>query len=556
MTATKYTYSIATDFVINHRVDGAALIYEISCSTIVIAPDRVDTDGDVCDIWMKAELPEGEITKLNAVVAAHQGNSIAPGPSPVTLSSPAEEDSSPIVSTTNLTDCSENWAPSPRNFFLGGKARLVSDLSGGLVGRTNVLTDAASFRDDFPGTDVRSAITGTVTFTNGSTTVTGVGTAFLTELNLHHYVRLNGHTNWKLTQVSNILSDTELKLSEPYSGATGTDILVKSYWRMEEKNGGTVACSTSDAVLAIGTDSGSHADIQRYGDYLPYYLGIKAALSQRIANQWCCLGLSNNEPFEDDTVCAMVIMEGTDATKLKLRTRSSAATEDAEETTVSIPGGLTTDNEIYYRLEVQAEKVTLFVNQRPLAEHFTHIPGPYDPMNLYCGLRNTAAAASITSLHLDFVHLSNFDRVETALSVKGDPISTRVQEDIHTLTGSLTTSLVNADQVILQYTVPAGKTFWIVGYSLNNGETTIRGNPVKIGRNTMTDEVDAPGSVDGNIFRAFNKYGGSTGDNTAGELFGASPRWMANAGDVVKMTVTPTGSSTTKWRASIDFILR
>jgi len=81
MTATKYSYAISTDFP-SQLVNGARLISEISGSAIVTAPDHVDTEADVCDIWMKAALSEGDETLLDGLVAAHSG---APLPMPVQL---------------------------------------------------------------------------------------------------------------------------------------------------------------------------------------------------------------------------------------------------------------------------------------------------------------------------------------------------------------------------------------------------------------------------------------------------------------------------------------
>ena len=93
--STKYTYSIQTDFP-NHAENSTTLTAEIGLSSITVALDHIDTDGDVCDIWFKAALSEGEETTLDGVVAAHTG--VAP-PNPVDevrLASPATSDGKPI----------------------------------------------------------------------------------------------------------------------------------------------------------------------------------------------------------------------------------------------------------------------------------------------------------------------------------------------------------------------------------------------------------------------------------------------------------------------------
>ena len=95
MAATKYTYSIATDFP-NHKENSARLISEISGSAIVAAPDHIDTEGDVCDIWMKAALSEGDETLLDGLVAAHSGEPLTPGIETVRLDGPETSDGKPI----------------------------------------------------------------------------------------------------------------------------------------------------------------------------------------------------------------------------------------------------------------------------------------------------------------------------------------------------------------------------------------------------------------------------------------------------------------------------
>lgn len=75
MAQTKYVYSIAGDTA-NGKVDGSKLKSEIVESAITIAPDYINTDGDVLDVYMKDEMPDhsgGASASLAAVVAAHDG---------------------------------------------------------------------------------------------------------------------------------------------------------------------------------------------------------------------------------------------------------------------------------------------------------------------------------------------------------------------------------------------------------------------------------------------------------------------------------------------------
>jgi hypothetical protein len=71
-TPTKYTYSIAGDTA-NGKVNSTKLTSEIQSSSIVIALDRIDTSGDILDIWFKDPLSGGDQTTLTALVNAHIG---------------------------------------------------------------------------------------------------------------------------------------------------------------------------------------------------------------------------------------------------------------------------------------------------------------------------------------------------------------------------------------------------------------------------------------------------------------------------------------------------
>jgi len=72
MAATKYTYSIASDF-LNAKVDTTKLSTEVQASAIVTAYDYTQTNEDVCDIWFKDALSTGDETILDGLVAAHDG---------------------------------------------------------------------------------------------------------------------------------------------------------------------------------------------------------------------------------------------------------------------------------------------------------------------------------------------------------------------------------------------------------------------------------------------------------------------------------------------------
>jgi hypothetical protein len=440
-----------------------------------------------------------------------------------------------------------SWTPSPDNFETVEETFLQRDASRSLMTRGQILTDEFSIRDDFSGSSLSTGLTGTVTFINGSTIVAGVGTLFLTELNYQMYIKLTSHANSTYAAVDSIISDTELLLCCNYTGASSSGDSVKSRWIPTEMLGGSVTIASSKLTLTSGTTSGSMAMALRIADYLPFTLIFNVSISQRIANQRVHIGFMHSPVTEDSG--AELYFDGTDNTVIKLITNYSV--DEEEINTFTLPGGLTTDMAIDYRIEAMFDKVILYANTMFVGQNTLHLPDPYVPMNIFMCIDNLDTTASSTIVLIDVMSFSNYDQVQISSITKGDPLSVRSGEDIHTITGVITTTSTSADQVILSYTVPTGKSFWIAGYTINNGETTVRGNPVKIGRNTITTEPSGPGSVDGNIFRVSNMAASTFRD----EHFGI-PRRVGNSGDVIKLTVTPSGGTTTVWRASIDFILR
>ena len=72
MASEKYTYSISEDFPTG-KVCPSRLENEIHTSSIVIALDYIETDGDNCNIWFKAPLGTTDETTLGTIVASHSG---------------------------------------------------------------------------------------------------------------------------------------------------------------------------------------------------------------------------------------------------------------------------------------------------------------------------------------------------------------------------------------------------------------------------------------------------------------------------------------------------
>jgi hypothetical protein len=71
-TTTKYGYLIGTDFT-NLKVATGRLNQEIQSSAIITAIDRIDTEGDNCDVWFKDSLSTGDEMILDVLIATHSG---------------------------------------------------------------------------------------------------------------------------------------------------------------------------------------------------------------------------------------------------------------------------------------------------------------------------------------------------------------------------------------------------------------------------------------------------------------------------------------------------
>ncbi len=92
-------------------------------------------------------------------------------------------------------------------------------LSPGLLGRSFVHEWSFMHPMDSFATVITTALTGTLTFTEDSTAVTGSGTAFTTELDVGDTVKLDADGTYYT--VSSITSDTALVLRDAYTGTTG-----------------------------------------------------------------------------------------------------------------------------------------------------------------------------------------------------------------------------------------------------------------------------------------------------------------------------------------------
>jgi len=90
------------------------------------------------------------------------------------------------------------------------------------VGTDIYADDNYTFNAAKSATPAAATLTGTVTFTNGSTSVTGSGTAFTTELRPGEKIYFADDSALDAQQIDYITDDTHLTLTSAYSGTGGT----------------------------------------------------------------------------------------------------------------------------------------------------------------------------------------------------------------------------------------------------------------------------------------------------------------------------------------------
>ena len=429
----------------------------------------------------------------------------------------------------------------------GSKAGVVvQDADGSLRARASIVSTRYSLRDDFTGSSLNTALTGTPTFTNGSTIVSGSGTAFSTELTRDHFIKRDsdGEANW--TRVRRVISDTSLELESNYPGTSGGSASSKTKWPTTTGSGGSFTVGSSLVNVLSGTTNGSRTSISRSYDNSAIYMAFNGlSVSQRIANQVISVGLFDNVASPAQQIA--IVFDGTVNTTLKFRTSFTSAATDIRETTVTLPFGLVTSAaDINYVIISDGQQATLMIDGVVVASHHIHLPEPFTTFIAAISVVNNATVTT-TTIATDSIYIRSYDPLDAPMSGTG----ILPTDEIHYVYGTLTSSSTTADQVIVSYTVPSAKTAWLLGWALSfSGAASAA--PFKIGKNTVTTEPASPGTADGNIF-------------LAGVTAGNPPTYHSNlvvpvpwgvAADVVKMTVTPSANQSTTWRATLIIVVR
>jgi hypothetical protein len=328
---------------------------------------------------------------------------------------PTTSDTALVVTTVD--QLSSNSYPNPIAYTSGSDTPTI-DAYGNLETRGPVLTDEGSFRDDFSGSALTTTLTGTLTFTNGSTTVTGVGTSFTTQVKQMQYIKQSGDSETLYVQVSQVISNTQLLLVANYAGTTTSGATgVVSNWLTQTGTGATISVSGSTLTIAAGTTVAAATQIRSLGDYGPYSGNFYCQISQRIANQTIYAGFQDTS----GTRLAMFQFSGTNNTQATLVSSWSGA--EIQATTITLPGGATTATYNTYKVDISMTGVTFSVNGVVVGRNTLHLPGPYDVLFSVMGINNSSPApASSTSLLCDYFTYEDLDRLQVYSSFPGEPL--------------------------------------------------------------------------------------------------------------------------------------
>ena len=216
-----YDYSVASSF--NSVNPATAQLNQEINAVAGIAPNctAINQLGDTVTIYFSASLSEGEITTLNGVIAAHVPRPIFRGSIQNYADAVVATDGSGAFTSIAAAFASGAVTVFVRRGLYVETSDIIMPENGTLVGETVssvgiAFVGAKGIRIDGSGGVKQTA--GTISITNGTTTVTGVGTSF-TSLVAGSSISL-GNTFYDVLSVQ---SDTQLTLLAPYRGQTLTN---------------------------------------------------------------------------------------------------------------------------------------------------------------------------------------------------------------------------------------------------------------------------------------------------------------------------------------------
>ena len=378
-----------------------------------------------------------------------------------------------VTLSPNSNQSTNNSYPNPVEYITSTESETI-DLYGNLQTRGPVFTDEGLFRDDFSGSGLTTTLTGTLTFTNGSTIVTGSGTSFLTAIKQLQYIKQSSDSETLYIQVFSVQSNTQLTLLSPYAGTTTSGATaVISNWQTTTGSGASITVASSVVTIASGTTVAASTQIKSLGDYGPYSGLFYCQISQRIANQTAYIGFQDTS----GTRLAMMQFTGTNNTQALFVTSYSGA--EIQATTVTIPNGGTTATYHQYKIDISATQVTCSIDGIIVGVNTLHIPGPYDLLYSVLGINNSSPApASSTTIQTDYFFYEDVDRVQVESSFPGEPLPAKLTDGSNAVAVKAASTAPVATDPALVVTLSPNSSGHIKGtleplYGTNNQSVTI-----------------------------------------------------------------------------------
>jgi hypothetical protein len=334
-----------------------------------------------------------------------------------------------VSGSVNLLLTTQDYYPNPIEVVPTIGTTLYSDPSGNLMTRGTVLTDELGFRDSFFGSSLESSI-GTCTFTNGSTSVTGTGTSFLSTVQQYQYVKLSSDFDFYLTQVASVQSNTSLTLVSGYPGGTLTNPGSVSNWFIAATSG-LVSVASSNLIVSGTVSGGNNTVVARSLDYAPMQLFVTAQYVPGLAtaaNQYAYFGLQDS--YSSPQTQITVQIDSTLATnQIRLVTAGSSATSETLSQVLTLPTGFLNTQSLVYKISLTQTAVSLEVAPPNTAQFTllafvnTRIPNAYTTLYGVIGVNTLGNVTTSASLVVDIVYVANQNRVEVASGYGGEPLS-------------------------------------------------------------------------------------------------------------------------------------
>lgn len=348
--------------------------------------------------------------------------------------------STSTIATNTATSSTDFW-PIYNSRALGGVPP-ATDPAGALVTRGAIVTDEGASRANFTGSSIASSI-GTATFTNGSATVTGTGFSTL-DLHWPEFVKLNADAESAWGQILFVNSDTTLTLAATYSGTGGTGASSSAQLAPVTGSGGTISVASGQLTIATGTTNASQSYVYKWSGANSAQLQSSFSISQRVANQNIYFGA---EASTSTTIkqYARFNFNGTDNTKVVCEVGYNPTTtpsaNEVESATITLPNGVTTASAQTYKVELQFDQVTFSVNGIVVQTFTKRIPHVMTiGNNSYQVVLRTlnGTGASTTSVVCDYIHVKNFNRIDSFQTTVGDSSNAQVVSQKSATTGSNT----------------------------------------------------------------------------------------------------------------------